>query len=91
MSIKDLQAKVKELKELQRMAEDVKAEIETLQDEIKAEMTTRQTDELTAGEYRVRWTPVISNRFDSKAFQSKYEDLYYQFTKTVQSKRFSIV
>lgn len=91
MSSQDLQIKIRELRELQRMAEEIKTEIDTLQDDIKAEMTLRNTDELTAGEYKIRWTSVISNRFDTKSFQEKYQGLYNKFLKRVQSKRFSIV
>lgn len=38
MSETSLQKKVQEVKELQRMAEEISAEIDSLQDEIKAEM-----------------------------------------------------
>jgi len=91
MSTNDLQAKAKELKELQRMAEEIKQEIENIQDVIKAEMAARDTDEIVTGEYKIRWKEVISNRFDTKAFQSKYETLYSQFCKQSCSRRFSIV
>ena len=91
MSTNYLQAKIKELKELQRMQEELDQEITSIQDEIKQEMSLRGTDELTTGEYRIRWTEVISNRFDSKAFKEKYQELYNQFNKQIQSKRFSII
>lgn len=90
MSTKDLTGKVRELKELQRMAEELAAEITSIQDEIKAEMLSRNTDELIAGEYKVRWKEIISNRFDSTAFKAEYLDLYNQFTKQTASKRFTI-
>ena len=47
------------------LAEEAKAEAEALRDEIKAEMLERDTEELAAGRYIVRWTSVLSNRFDS--------------------------
>ena len=90
MSTKDLTGKVRELKELQRMAEELAAEITSIQDEIKAEMLSRNTDELIAGEYKVHWKEIISNRFDSTAFKAKYADLYKLFTKQTASKRFTI-
>lgn len=90
MSLKDLQGKVRELKELQRMAEELAVEITSVQDEIKAEMLNRNTDEIITGEYKIRWKEVISNRFDSSAFKAKYSDLYAQFTKQTTAKRFTI-
>ena len=90
MSTKDLQTKVKELKELQRLSEELAAEITSIQDEIKAEMLSRHTDELNAGEYKVRWKEVVSNRFDSTAFKTMHNDLYSQFVRQTISKRFTI-
>lgn len=90
MSTKDLQKKVRELKELQRMSEELAAEITGIQDEIKAEMLILNTDEVIAGEFKIRWKEVTTNRFDTTAFKSKYAELYNQFIKTTTSKRFSI-
>ena len=70
--------------------EEAKAEAETLRDEIKAEMLNRDTEELTAGQYIVRYTTVLSNRFDSTAFKKVMPDVYKAYTKQVSSKRFSI-
>lgn len=82
--------KVTELKELKVMAEELQAEITAIEDSIKAEMTEQNVNELQVGIFKVRWTPVTSNRFDSKAFQKKYADLYSQFVKVITTKRFSI-
>ena len=38
----------------------------------------------------VRYTSVISNRFDSTTFKKLYADLYKDFTKAVSSRRFSV-
>lgn len=91
MSTNELASKVRELKELQRMAEEITAEMEAIKDEIKATMTAQDTDTITAGEYKVRWTAVTSRRFDTTAFKKIYSDLgYNQFTKESVTRRFSI-
>lgn len=90
MSEKSLRNKVKELKELQVMAEELAAEITSIQDEIKSEILSRNTDEVITGEYKIRYKEVVSSRFDSKAFKDKYSDLYNQFLKTTTTKRFTI-
>ena len=82
--------KIEYLRELEEYAEEIKAEAETVRDALKAEMLERETEELEAGQYIVRWTSVLSNRFDSSAFKKTYADLYKAFTKQVSSKRFSI-
>ena len=84
-------AKVRELKELKTMADEIAAEIASIEDEIKAEMTALNTDEMTIDVFKVRWTKVTSTRFDSTAFKAEMPDLYGRFTKTVASRRFSIV
>ncbi len=91
MSTNELTGKIRELKELQRMAEEITAEMETIKDEIKAAMTAQNTGTITAGEYKVYWTPVTSRRFDTTAFKKVYSALYNQFTKESVTRRFSIV
>lgn len=90
MDKNELLRKVHQLKELQRMAEEIEAEAETIKDEIKAEMTAQDTDTLVIDCFKVTWKPVTTNRFDSKAFKKKYEQLYNEYTKPTVSKRFTI-
>ncbi|MBE6964578.1 MAG: hypothetical protein E7441_00915 [Ruminococcaceae bacterium] len=90
MTTQNINEKIRELKELTRMAEEIEAEQEAIKDELKREMELRQVDEISTNEYKVRYKQVTSTRFDSTAFKSKYADLYEQFTKTTTFKRFSI-
>lgn len=88
MSINELTAKVKELRELKRMSEELDAEITAIEDTIKAQMG--DTEELIAGEYKIRWTHTTSTRFDTAAFKKATPEMYAQFTKNTASRRFSI-
>ena len=90
MNSQELTKTVRELKELKAMATDLTAEITSLEDIIKAEMTALGKDELTVDVFKVKWTTVISNRFDSAAFKSTHASLYEQYSKPVETKRFSI-
>lgn len=67
MSTKEMVMKVEKLKELEELLEEVKAEAESVRDEIKQEMMAQNTEELEAGQYIIRWTSVLSNRFDTIA------------------------
>ena len=91
MSTVEMTAKVRELKELKAMLNEIEGEIATMEDEIKAEMTARNTEELSVDVYKIRWTSVTSSRFDASAFKSAMPELYKQFTKISESRRFSIV
>ena len=90
MSTNDLVIKVEQLKELENLLEEVKVEAEAIRDEIKQEMMARETEELEAGKYIVRWTSILSNRFDTTAFKKVMPDVYKAYTKQISSRRFSI-
>ena len=90
MSTIEIQSKIESLRELEDLIEEAKAEAEALRDEIKAEMLSRDTEELTAGQYIVRWTSVLSTRFDSTAFKKVMPEVYKAYTKQVSSRRFTI-
>lgn len=72
------------------LAAKAKAKADAIRSAIKAEMEERDTEELTAGNYIIRYTRVISNRFDSTTFKRLYADLYKDFTKPVSSRRFTV-
>lgn len=72
------------------MAEELSAEITAIEDTIKAEMTARETDEIIVDVFKIRWTRVTSNRFDTTSFKKTHADLYSQYTKSTESRRFSI-
>ena len=91
MANNELLKKVEEIKELEELLEEVKANIEDLKDVLKAEMLKQGTEEMDLdGRYIVRWTSQLASRFDTKRFKEEYKDLYLSFTKEVSSKRFSI-
>ena len=90
MSANEITTKIESLRELEELIEEAKAEAETLRDEIKAEMLTRNTEEMTVGQYIIRWTSILSNRFDTTGFKRAYGDLYKSFTKQTASRRFTI-
>ena len=88
--ITKIESKIEQLKEWEAILEEAQAEAEALRDKIKAQMLEEDTEELSVGAYIIRWTSVLSNRFDSTAFKKEYGDLYKTFTKQVASKRFTI-
>lgn len=62
----------------------------TIRNEIKAEMDARELEKMIAGQYIVRYTTVLSNRFDIMAFKKVMPELYKAYTKQVSSRRFTI-
>jgi predicted phage-related endonuclease len=90
MSTVEITSKIDALKDLETLIEEAKAEAEALRDEIKAEMLSRNTEEMEAGQYIVRWTSVLTQRFDTTTFKKVMPDVYKEYTKQVSSRRFSI-
>ena len=90
MSKAELIAKIEELNQWEALMEEAKNEAETLRHAIKAEMLQQDTEEMIIGTYIVRWTSVLSNRFDTTGFKKVHSDLYKEYTKQVASRRFTI-
>ena len=86
----EMENKVAELQEWEALMEEAKVQAESIRDCLKAEMLERETEELEVGKYIIRWTSVLSNRFDTTSFKKIYGDLYKSFTKQISSKRFTI-
>ena len=90
MSMNEMEAKIAEMQELDRLAQEAKEAADTIRDEIKAVMLKEDTSEMTVGRFIVRWTEILSNRFDSTAFKRVMPDVYKAYTKAVSSRRFTI-
>ena len=90
MSKIELLAKIELLNKYEAMMEELKAEADTIRNTTKAEMEAREVEELIAGQYIVRYTAILSNRFDSTAFKKVMPEIYKAYTKQVSSRRFSI-
>ena len=90
MSTIEITNKIEALQEWEALMEEAKAEAEAIRDEIKQELLKRDTEELEAGQYIVRWTSVLSQRFDTTSFKKVMPDVYKAYTKQVTSRRFSI-
>lgn len=87
----EITSKIEQLKELEALIREAEKEVEALKDELKAEMTKQNTEEMNAGRYVVRWTNVMSNRFDSTTLKRVMPEVYNMYTKQTASRRFSIV
>ena len=88
--MQDLTTKVRELKELKLMAEELANEITAIEDTIKAEMTAQDATEMIVDVFKIRWTPVVSSRLDTTALKKELPDIAARFTRETHSRRFSV-
>ena len=90
MSTNQIMSKIENLLYWEKIMEEAKEKAEAIRDEIKQEMVRRDTEEMTVGQYIVRWTSVLSQRFDATAFKKVMPEIYKAYTKQVASRRFTI-
>ena len=90
MGTVELNSKIKELRSLRRMADELAGEIEAIQDAIKAEMTARNVDELTGDDWKATWKEITSNRLDSTALKKELPNVAARYTKASVSRRFTL-
>lgn len=90
MSKHEIESMIETMNNYDELAAKAKAKADAIRDAIKEEMIRQDTEELSAGAYIIRYTSVISNRFDSTTFKKLYADLYKDFTKPVSSRRFTV-
>lgn len=90
MSTIEIISKVEALKEWEALAAEAAAEIESIKDELKKHLDGLGVEELEAGTHIIRYTTVLSNRFDSTAFKKVMPDVYKAYTKQTTSHRFTV-
>lgn len=88
MSVNEIIAKARELKEYKRMKEELEAVIASIEDEIKA--TMGETEEIVAGEYKITYKTVPSHRLDSKSLKAELPDIAARYTVNTSYRRFNI-
>lgn len=90
MSKIEMVALIETMNNYDELAAKAKTKADAIRDALKEEMLRLDTEELTAGAYILRYTSIVSNRFDSTTFKRLYSDLYKDFTKPVSSRRFTV-
>ncbi|MCF2616371.1 hypothetical protein JQM68_04085 [Oscillibacter valericigenes] len=88
MSINEMEAKARELRQLQALIDEAQAEAEALKDAIKAAMG--DSESIQAGEYKITWKDVTSSRIDTAALKKALPDVAERFTKETTVRRFTV-
>lgn len=88
MNVDTMNEKVRELRELRRMQEELTAEIETIQDELKCHMDKCGMDTLLGMDWKITWKAVTSKRMDTAALRKAMPDVAQAFTQETTTRRF---
>lgn len=87
MTARAIEMRIKKLSALEEQKKELEKMIETVKSEIQEEMGESEIIETPA--FVIRWTTFITNRFDSKKFKEEHGKLFNQYSKESASRRFS--
>ncbi len=90
MNKEELIGKVRELKELKQMSDELAAEITSIEDELKAEMVAQDAEEMTVDVFKLRYKTVVSSRIDTTNLKRELPEVAERYTKQIKSRRFTI-
>ena len=88
MSIHEMEAAARELRQLQALIEEAQAEADTLKDRLKAALGDAES--VQAGEYRITWKAITSSRIDTAALKKALPDVAERFSIRSTTCRFSV-
>ena len=83
-----LESKIKEYREMKRLAEEAQAAADSLADEIKAAMNGES--KMVVGEYRLSYTDCTRRDIDKKRLESEHKAIYDAYMKENTYTRFSV-
>ena len=82
--------KVKELRELKRMRDELNAEIEALTDELKGIMVATGKDEIIGDDYKMTYKEVTTARLDTAKLKAEMPKVAEMYTKKTTARRFNL-
>ena len=88
MSTNEMECKARELRQLQALIDEAKAEADAIKDALKAAMGDAES--VQAGEYKITWKAVTSARIDTGALRKALPDVAAAFTKESTVRRFCV-
>ena len=86
----DMVERVRKIKELKLAVAEIENAVTKIEDEIKAEMEAQNVSEIIADVFKIRWVPYTTTRIDTTALKTELPDIALRYTKTIESRRFSI-
>lgn len=88
MNEHELEAKCRELRQLQALIEEAQEEAEGIKDAIKAFMG--DSEATRAGEYTITYKPIKTARLDAKALKTALPDVAARFMVESTTRRFCV-
>lgn len=90
MTNKQLDNRVKKIQALEAQVKELEKEAEAIRAEIKADLESKGEDEHNTGSFIIRWKEIITSRLDSKALKAALPDVFNAYSRESSSRRFTI-
>lgn len=86
-----IENRIRKIQELQAQIKELEKQAEAVRAELKADLQERGLEEFTTGKgCTVRWKKMIQSSFDTKTFKTQYEEYYKRFLKKTECRRFEV-
>jgi predicted phage-related endonuclease len=82
MGINELTAKVSELRELYRMADELENMIDTIEKAIREHMTAADLDTIAGPDYKISWKQFNRSGIDTRALKQELPEIAARYTVT---------
>lgn len=90
MGERAIENRIRKLQEIEAQQKELETQAEAIRAEIKADMESKGVEEIQTKNFIIRWKEIMSNRLDGKALKEAFPDVYRQFVRQTQSRRFTI-
>lgn len=88
ITLQGYQEKLKRRLELSELIDKLDKEKKQIEQEVKLAMAEAET--ALCGEYEVDWKNVITTRLDAERIKQEHPDIYKEYLKEIQSRRFTV-
>lgn len=90
MTERQIENRVKKLREIESQRKALEEKEKALKEEIKKDMESKGLEEIRTKNFIIRWKEIISNRLDGKALKAALPEIYSQYCRTSASRRFTV-
>ena len=90
MTNRQIDNRARKIKEIEEEIKKLEEQVDILKSEIKMDMESNNVEEISTGNFIIKWKSVISNKFDMTSLKKSMPDIYSTFLKQNECKRFTI-
>ena len=90
MTEKMIENRIKKLSALEEQITQLQEQADIIKGELKADLEEKGLDELKTKNFLIRWKEIVSDRLDGKALKAALPEIYSQYCKSTNSRRFTV-